>query len=47
MKRSSSLAGLTSLVLALVCFASAAALFHGDKARGQSPLFIAASESAG
>ncbi|MEQ8405834.1 MAG: hypothetical protein RKE49_12110 [Oceanicaulis sp.] len=41
MKRSTSLAGLTSLILALVCFAGAAAVFHGDTARGQSALFIA------
>ncbi|MEQ8433898.1 MAG: hypothetical protein RIA71_06625 [Oceanicaulis sp.] len=41
MKRSTSAAGLASLVMALVCFAAAAALFHGDNARGQSPLFIA------
>jgi len=41
MKRSASAASLTSLMLALICFAGAAALFHTDASRGDSPLFIA------
>lgn len=45
MKRSTSAAGLTSLVLALVCFAGAAALFHADASRGAGALFIADSRA--
>jgi hypothetical protein len=45
MKRSASASGLTSLVLALICFAAAAVLFHTDGARGESPLFIADSRA--
>ncbi|MFP4519524.1 MAG: hypothetical protein ACLFQ5_08720 [Oceanicaulis sp.] len=41
MKRTMSAASLASLIMALVCFAGAAALFHADTARGSSPLFIA------
>ena len=43
MKRSTSAASLTSLIMALVCFAGAAALFQADQARGASALFIAES----
>ncbi|MGJ3231002.1 MAG: hypothetical protein ACFE0P_04325 [Oceanicaulis sp.] len=42
MKRSTSAAGFTSLVMALVCFGAAAALFHADNANGDA-LYIAAS----